>query len=235
MPDKLNLGAGPWWSKAGWQTADHKSSQPRSAGNTKFQACSFDVVFSSHMLEHVPHFRISAVLRDINRVLRPGGTLRLLCPDLAKVARIFVEGDQESAKQLLAEDPSLRTDLGLGGLLVNLVVSPGRDTFLFDRNGKFIGGYAHLYAYDFEMLSTLLERNGFKQVRQMGFCKSEVPDFHEPLHLAYREPVWVNEQDWEVDQERGPVTTGFDRDPFHSLIVEAVSYTHLTLPTISRV
>ena len=38
-------------------------------------------------------------------------------------------------------------------MLMNFIVSPGQDTALLNRNlNNFIAGYAHLYAYDFEML-----------------------------------------------------------------------------------
>ena len=57
-----------------------------------------------------------------------------------------------------SEDESIRTDLGLGGMLMSFIVTPGQDTVLIDRElKKFIAGYAHLYSYDFKMLSVLLK------------------------------------------------------------------------------
>ena len=68
-------------------------------------------------------------------------------------------------KKALDEDHSIRTDLGYGGMLMNFIVSPGQDTILIDRNlKKFIAGYAHLYAYDFDMMKTLLKKCGFKSI-----------------------------------------------------------------------
>ena len=61
-------------------------------------------------------------------------------------------------KKAIDEDHSIRTDLGYGGMLMNFIVSPGQDTILIDRNlKKFIAGYAHLYAYDFDMMKALLK------------------------------------------------------------------------------
>ena len=76
------------------------------------------------------------------------------------------------------EDHSIRTDLGYGGMLMNFIVSPGQDTILLDRNlNKFIAGYAHLYAYDFDMMKILLGKCGFKNISMKKFCDSKIPDF----------------------------------------------------------
>ena len=59
---------------------------------------------------------------------------------------------------------------------MNFIVSPGQDTALFDRNlNQFIAGYAHLYSYDYQMLSILLEALGYSS-KQVAFCDSEVSE-----------------------------------------------------------
>lgn len=216
----LNVGAGPSWRREGWTTSDHKKGlfNGGSAWNLGYPDASFDLLFSSHMLEHIPHFKIDAVLSEFNRVLKTGGGIRLLCPDLAVIARAYVQNDQALRAALLAEDPTIRTDLGFGGSLVNFIVSGGSDMLMFSRNGDCIGGYGHIFSYDFEMLQTLLERHGFGNVRKCGFLDSAHPEFREPLHPVSAPPRWSNEPLW-GDRSQG--MTGFDRDPASSLIVEA--------------
>lgn len=46
-----------------------------------FAAGHFDLVYASHVLEHVPHRQTVGVLREWGRVLRPGGIVRLSVPD----------------------------------------------------------------------------------------------------------------------------------------------------------
>lgn len=51
-----------------------------------------DVVFSSHTLEHFPRAEVKDVLKEWIRVLKPGGELRLILPDLAWAAQRIQEG-----------------------------------------------------------------------------------------------------------------------------------------------
>jgi SAM-dependent methyltransferase len=222
---RLNVGAGPSWRRAGWATSDHKKGffKGGSAWSLDFPDGQFDLLFSSHMLEHIPHFKIDSVLHEFNRVLKPGAEIRLLCPDLEVIARAYVEKDEVLRAALLAEDPAIRTDIGFGGSLVNFVVSGGSDMLMFSRSGDCIGGYGHIYAYDFEMLKTLLERHGFGNIRKCGFLESNHSEFREPLHPVSAPARWVNEPQW---GDRSSGMTGFDRDPVSSLIVEAAKVTN---------
>jgi len=134
--------------------------------------------------------------------------------------------------------------LGFGGMFMNFVVSPGQDTALFNRNlDEFIAGYAHLYSYDFKMLEILLSRTGFNEIKDKEFCDSELEDYKEPLHVVGMEPVWNNFNKefylqnnliHHYDEETGKYninfkTTGFDRDPLTSLIIEAKKETNIDL------
>ena len=161
---KINLGAGPNWKHDGWHVLDYKvekNDKFRIKGdlnniNLKNKSC--DVVFISHTLEHIPHIQIQKVLTEINRIMKEGATIRILVPNIEAVAKAYVKKDKKFFRQAIDEDHSIRTDLGFGGMLMNFIVSPGQDTILIDRNlKKFIAGYAHLYAYDFEMMKTLLK------------------------------------------------------------------------------
>ena len=243
---KLNLGAGPIWQKDGWHVLDHKlkkSEGARIAGDATDMdlpdgSCS--VVFCSHVFEHIPHVRLPILIAEINRVLAPGGILRLLTPDLERVANAYVNRDIAFFEKAKEEDESLRIDLGYGGMLMNFIVSPGQDTVLLDRGMQnFIAGYAHLYSYDYEMLAIMLSRIGFICARSQ-FNESCVEDLREPMHVVGQPPVWetLNQKYY---QKHGLVhklvdgkyqinftLTGFDRDPLTSLIIEAEKKVNVT-------
>ena len=48
---------------------------------------SLDVVYHSHMLEHLTNTEGIQFLKECNRVLKPGATMRLLVPDLGKFSK----------------------------------------------------------------------------------------------------------------------------------------------------
>jgi ubiquinone/menaquinone biosynthesis C-methylase UbiE len=193
----LNVGASPIWSKTGWFALDHKAIRSNAeviAGtaqdiNLHNEMCS--AIFCSHVFEHIPHIQLPLVLNEFHRVLKQEGILRILTPDLRKIATAYVTKDINFFQRACSEDENIRTDLGIGGSFMNFIVSPGQDTALFSRNlDTFISGYAHLYSYDYEMLKILLENTGFKDIECKTFCESSLIDFHEPLHVSSLPPVW---------------------------------------------
>ena len=237
---KLNLGAGPNWHKDDWYILDHKIKKNNGLkisgdlNKIKLKSNSCDLVFISHTLEHIPNIQIQNVLTEINRVMKKEATVRILVPNLEILAKAYVKKDKKFFKIAKDEDHSIRTDLGLGGMFVNFIVSPGQDTALINRNlNKFISGYAHLYAYDFEMMRILLKKTGFGEIKQMKFCQSKIKDFREACHILGKSKKYHNlnndfykKNNLIHEYKNGKYIinfkfTGFDKDPKTSLIIEA--------------
>lgn len=100
------------------------------------------------------------------------------------------EGDSE-------DDPKVKTPLGLGQAFMNFIVSIGYDNYLLSSDySTVIAGYAHIYCYDYEMLSGLLKNYGFYNIKQCTIDDSE------------------------IDEHRELRTCRYDRDANHSLVVE---------------
>ncbi len=238
---KLNVGASPIWEKEGWHILDHKIREGSEmsiigdASDIPLESCSCKTIFNSHMFEHIPHTKLESILIEFNRVLEKDGILRILTPDLKKIAKAYMDRDEDFFKKAKLEDESIRVDLGYGGMFMNFVVSPGQDTALFNRQlTEFISGYAHVYLYDYEMIEIFLKRCGFYRIAQKDFCNSEFPDYKEPLHVSGFDPIWqdLNQEFYKkhnlihiYDETTGKYNinfkiTGFDRDPLTSLIVE---------------
>lgn len=202
-PTKLNLGAGHDWKPIeGWTKVDHNRGllNARQAWDTGYPDKSFETVFCSHMFEHISHFKIEEVICEINRVLKKGGVLRILTPNLKKLAEAYVSQNASLMDTYIAEDGSgIRKNLGLGQAFMGFLVSPGYDNFVFDSNARSaIAGYGHLFSYDFEMLSGLLSHYGFGQITEPSIDESRIKE-HRKLRAC-----------------------SHDRDKRHSLVVECV-------------
>jgi SAM-dependent methyltransferase len=68
-----------------------------------FPEGSFDVVYHSHVLEHFTRDEGKAFMEEVSRVVRPGGVVRVVVPDLEDIARLYLEklaaamsGDEEA-------------------------------------------------------------------------------------------------------------------------------------------
>lgn len=69
-----------------------------------FGDASAEYIVSIHVIEHFHQWEVGPLLREWRRVLRPGGTLHLECPNILLAARNFVagmeSGDMEAALRL---------------------------------------------------------------------------------------------------------------------------------------
>lgn len=109
-PAFLNLGCGTHYHPD-WTNVDFKSAHPSVIAcdlNTgiPFPDNTFNVVYHSHLLEHFPKRFAPDFLKDCHRVLKPGGILRVVVPDLEQIARWYLvllekaqQGDLEAQRR----------------------------------------------------------------------------------------------------------------------------------------
>jgi SAM-dependent methyltransferase len=99
----------------------------------------FDAVYHSHVLEHFPREGALRFLREAVRVLRPGGIMRVVVPDLEQIARVYldklVQGDEADHEWMLLEmyDQTVRTSSG--GAMKMWLQSPPNGPFVRARIG----------------------------------------------------------------------------------------------------
>lgn len=128
---------------------------------------SVEVLYTSHMLEHLSRDEARAFLGEVRRVLQPGGVARVAVPDLALIVRRYRDqGDADRLVEstLLAPEPAR----GLRGALRSLVVGPRH----------------HAWMYDGPSLVRLLNGEGFFGARIMPAGTTTIP---EPGELNLRE------------------------------------------------
>ena len=114
----------------------------------RFPDETFDYVYASHVLEHLDREVAERCLRQVLRVLRAGGVLRLAVPDLDGVVASYHPADPDGFLDGLYEGHSHRRS----------------------RASQ------HRWHYNARSLRALLERVGFSDIEQRGFREGRCPD-----------------------------------------------------------
>lgn len=153
---RLHLGAGPHVIP-GWLNTDLEPTSLRIAyldATRPFRLpdASMELVFTEHMIEHVPYASGLRMLRECARVLRPSGRIRVATPDVDAIlalARTPLTEEQREYVSWFLE----RNDLG---------VPEPRGIFVVNH---FFSSWGHRFLYDRRTLAEALERSGFGDVR----------------------------------------------------------------------
>ena len=93
--DYLNLGCGshfhPDWTNVNFKSTGEGVIAHNLRDGIPFDDEEFDVVYHSHVLEHFSKDEGTRFIQECCRVLRPGGVLRVVVPDLETIARLYIE------------------------------------------------------------------------------------------------------------------------------------------------
>ena len=152
---RLNLGCGSR-SRAGWTNVDVVAGPDVLAHDLRdplpFPDGAFDLVYHSHVLEHFRPADVPAFLSECRRVLRPGGLLRVVVPDLEGIARGYLDALDRVDAAGAGRDAAARQDREWmtielydqavretsGGRMGALLRSPGlpNEAFVRERLGE---------------------------------------------------------------------------------------------------
>jgi predicted SAM-dependent methyltransferase len=89
---------------------------------------SIDYVVSIHALPEIPYGDLVPVLRELRRVLKPGGTLRLALPDLDRGIAAYQRGDSDYF--LVADEDAT----SVGGKFITQMLWYGHSRTLFTKD-----------------------------------------------------------------------------------------------------
>lgn len=192
---KLHIGAGQH-RLAGWINIDIYPAQLaiNVLRGLPFTDGSVRAVFVSHMLEHLYFPRdVRGLLQELRRVLRPGGRLRVVVPDIEQCIEAYTQRDAQffaGRRETWPWWPENPTRLEDFLAYAGAGPEPG---LLFE---------SHKYGYDFETLHKVLAESGFSQVQRSDYMASA----HEELRV----------------DDASSVASAKYGDRYYSLFVEAV-------------
>jgi len=151
-----------------------------------FAADSVDVVYHSHLLEHLDRDTARAFLLEVKRVLRPGGIQRIVVPDMERACSTYIghisicdnnpsEGSQHDSYIAAIIEQSVRKEAhgtskqtSLRRFFENALLGDARQR-----------GETHQWMYDRINLSALLISLGYRTSHVQRYDRSLVPDWQE--------------------------------------------------------
>jgi len=136
---------------------------------------SVEVLYSSHMLEHLDRKEVDQFLKEAFRVLRSGGIIRIAVPDIKKQVEQYIEsGDADAFIES------------------TLLCVPRPRTLTQRLRLLLVGSRHHQWMYDGNSMFRLLQKHGFVKIEVMPTGHTKISG-HEPLDLHERdfESVYV--------------------------------------------
>jgi SAM-dependent methyltransferase len=128
-----------------------------------FKDNTFDLIYASHVLEHIPWYQTAQTLSEWRRILKDDGALEIWVPDGLKICRAFVAAEDEGS-------PEFQRD---GWYRFNEERDPatwaaGRIFSYGDGTGARGHSNWHHALFSERRLRQLLERVGYKHVRLLS-------------------------------------------------------------------
>jgi predicted SAM-dependent methyltransferase len=152
----VNVGCGDL-AREGWINLDAGASNEgryyyNAVNPLPFANDSIDHMHAEHFLEHLEYFDACQFIRECSRVLKLGGSLRIIVPNLERYITAYYLNESDFFANLV--------DLGKS--------STPLTTRALVCNQMFRMGGAHKFAWDFETLSKALKEGGFRSVELSG-------------------------------------------------------------------
>jgi predicted SAM-dependent methyltransferase len=173
QPIKLHIGSGDNY-KDGWINIDlhpvtKKDLLHNLANGIPFPDNSVDFIYHEHFIEHLSYKDGFAFMNEAFRVLKPGGVMRISCPDLDFLVETYIKDNwRYHAKD---NTPSQEWEK----MVESHRLYPSK-VFMLNQTMREDGG--HQYLYNFAELAARLNEAGFfsHHIHEMQMNQSDYPD-----------------------------------------------------------
>jgi predicted SAM-dependent methyltransferase len=162
---KLHIGGG-WRRLDGWLNTDIEViPDVMHMDATKpfpFRDRTFQYVYSEHMIEHVPHEKGTYMLRECYRVMRQGGVIRVITPNLSAILGLYslvLSAEQEKYLQWFCQ-----------------TFTPERPPSASSAINAMFRLWGHQFIYDEQTLADAMRTAGFDSVARYPVSHSNHPE-----------------------------------------------------------
>jgi SAM-dependent methyltransferase len=122
-----------------------------------------DLIYSSHVLEHLSFVDMHKAIENVYQYLKPGGVFRCVLPDMERYCKRYIESESPEAIHELLRKSMLGMNKRSVGVCATLQY--------------ILGGSRHLWMWDYKALKVSLEGAGFTEIRRAYFGDSKHPEF----------------------------------------------------------
>jgi predicted SAM-dependent methyltransferase len=115
-----------------------------------FPDASMEGIYTEHCLEHIPYDKCIENLKEFHRLLKPGGTVRIIVPDAEIYFDLYEARKTDKTVKLPYGDREETADISIN---------------------RIFRSHGHLFIYDFETFQLSLQKAGFKSISKESFRK----------------------------------------------------------------
>lgn len=163
---KLHIGGG-WTLFGGWLNTDietiHGVMWMDATQRFPFADEAFQYIYSEHMIEHVPYDKGAFMLRECYRVMRRGGAIRVITPDLSAILGLHsreLSAEQERYMQWFCQ-----------------TFVPDRPPSASSAINAMFRFWGHQFIYDEQTLTSAMRSAGFNSITRYPISRSGHPEF----------------------------------------------------------
>ena len=155
------MGCGPRNFGADWVHIDggkHEHLNYQSILNLKqFKNNTVSLIYASHVIEYFDQKEVLELLKEWNRVMVPGGTLRLAVPDFDIICKLYSSG-----------------------VHIDKLIGPLYGRMEMDSNWRY-----HKTVYDLKSIKEMLKSCGFDNIKRYDWRKTEHANFDDHSQAYY--------------------------------------------------
>jgi predicted SAM-dependent methyltransferase len=133
-----------------------------------YKSDSVDIVYASHLFEHLTLVSAELFLNESYRCLKPGGIIRIVVPDLYKICKRYISEYEQTDKA----DP---TEFIMWAINMHREGQYGMKSgwikkFVLEWQGY---PHQHKFMYDEKSLTKKFEEKGFREIRSLSYGVSD--------------------------------------------------------------